>query len=152
MRHLALFPALAVLVLTSGCASIISGTQQNVSVDSNPQGADCALVRDGQTIGNIKTPGSTVIQRTKTDIDVKCTKEGYQATAALNKSGTEPWVFGNIVFGGLIGLAIDLAQGAQNKYDEKTFVNLPTATGAKEPAPATSMLPVRAPEPGEAGM
>ena len=60
-------------------------------------------------------PASAIVQRTSRDLVVSCIKPGYQAATATDPSGLEPWVFGNFLAGGVIGL-VDLSTGADNKY------------------------------------
>lgn len=104
--------------LVSGCSSIIEGTSQQILVNTNPAGADCALERNGEVIARVQqTPGGTTIKKTKYDITVRCNKLGYQEGTYLNHSGAAGATFGNIVAGGGIGWAIDSASGADNKYD-----------------------------------
>jgi len=40
-----------VLAAMAGCATIVKGTDQTVTVDTTPPGATCELKRDGQSIG-----------------------------------------------------------------------------------------------------
>ncbi len=113
---------LAALLLVSGCASIISGTTQEVAVNSSPDGATCDIMRDGVRVQRVVTPASAIVQRTNQSLLVSCTKPGYQAATATNPSGLEPWVFGNLLAGGVIGLVVDLSTGADNKYASPTAV------------------------------
>lgn len=107
-----------------GCSSIISGTQQTISFNSNPPGAVCALTRNGLPIGNVTTPGGIVVEKTKHNIQVTCAKEGYEDATAMLKSEVEGATFGNIILGGGIGWAIDSASGADNKYQEVVNVSM----------------------------
>ena len=102
----------------TACSSIVSGTSQTLTINTTPEGADCKLEREGIVIGRISpTPGSVLVQKTKHNIAVECSKKGYQTAKFINRSGTEGATFGNIVLGGGIGWAIDSASGADNKYD-----------------------------------
>lgn len=115
---------LSFLVLT-GCASIVEGTSQTLTINTSPTGADCQMVREGRVIGRINpTPGSVVVEKTKHDISVECTKAGYQKISFINESGSEGATWGNIVAGGGIGWAIDSASGADNKYQEIMNITL----------------------------
>ena len=117
--------AAALLLTVTGCASIIEGTSQTITLNTNPPGADCALMREGVVIGRVTpTPGSVVIQKTKHDIMIACTKAGYQEATYLNHSGAAGATFGNIVLGGGIGWAINSASGADNKYDSPVNITL----------------------------
>lgn len=140
----------------SGRASILSGTTETVAFDSNPQGATCPLVRQGTVIATVATPGSLEPERTKYNVDVTCHKDGYQDATGQLESGNEGTVAGNILLGGVVGWAVDSANGADNKYPTQLTVTLnplaaaestaetPPATAAPETAPAT---PAAAPGP-----
>jgi hypothetical protein len=119
------------LIGLSACSSIIEGTSQQISVVTNPAGASCRFDRNGETIGVVNpTPGGLVVKKTKHDIDVICTKDGYEEARFHNKSGIQEATFGNIVLGGGIGWAIDSASGADNKYEPAVNMTLnPTPGG-----------------------
>src|SRR5438046_270045 len=117
--------AIAMMATVAGCASVISGTSQTLTLDTVPSGADCSLSRKGLVIGRVNpTPGGVYVQRTHDDITVSCIKEGYRTGSFLNKSGLEAATFGNIILGGLIGVFVDAASGANNKYDAKMRIVL----------------------------
>ena len=124
-RLITLALAFCSIVPLTGCATILAGKTQTVSIDSNPSGARCELRREGRVIGSVeKTPGAVTITKTKHDIDVICTKEGFGESKAFAESGTEGATFGNIILGGLVGWGVDSAVGADNKYPEMVAVNL----------------------------
>lgn len=112
------------VLLLAACSTVTEGTSQTLSFDSMPQGADCKLTRLGAVIGQVRTPGAVVVQKTKHDIAVNCTKEGFAETSANVKSDYAAATFGNIILGGGIGWAIDASSGAHNKYDANTMVTL----------------------------
>jgi len=123
----------------SACSSVIEGTSQEILVNTNPPGADCEFVREGNIIARVvQTPGGVTIKKTKHDITLKCSKQGYQDATYLNHSGAAGATFGNIVLGGGIGWAIDSASGADNKYDG--VVNMTLVPGG--PATASADLSV----------
>ena len=98
--------ALAVFAF-SGCATIIHGTTQEVSFTSDPTSAD--VVIDGMKLG--ETPFTAELDRgDKHTVEIRL--DGYEPyTMVLNKK-VSGWVWGNLVFGGLIGLAVDAGTGA----------------------------------------
>jgi hypothetical protein len=120
----------------SGCASVIEGTSQLITVNTNPSGADCSLNRNPEgVIGRVSgTPSGVTIRKTKYDITIKCTKAGYQEATYLNHSGAAGATFGNIVLGGGIGWAVDSASGSDNKYDSPVNITLVPAS-----APSASL-------------
>lgn len=102
----------------AGCSSIIEGRSQELTINTNPSGATCTLVRNGMPIGTVSpTPSAILIEKTKYDIVVKCNKGGYQEATYFNKSDAAGATVGNIILGGGIGWAIDSATGSDNKYE-----------------------------------
>jgi len=122
--------ALAGAALTlSACATVFEGTSQEISVVTNPAGAMCVFERQGMEVGRIvNTPGTANIRKSKYDIIVKCTKDGYQEAAYLNHSGTTATIAANvaadlILTAGLSSI-VDSADGADNKYDSAVNISL----------------------------
>ena len=68
------FIAVLAAVSLSGCATIVQGTTQSVSVSSKPEnGAQCEL-KNSQGTWYVLTPGSVTVHKTKTDLNVFCKK------------------------------------------------------------------------------
>jgi hypothetical protein len=118
-RHLTL--ALACISLTlGGCASIVNGQNQPVSIETK-QGGDtvvgayCSLTNDKGT-WFITTPGSTTVHRSASDLAVKCEKSSLNPGLSTVKSFTKGMAFGNILFGGIIGAGVDISTGAAFDY------------------------------------
>lgn len=130
LGHLFRLVAAAILaVLATGCATITSGTSQTIAVTTEPAGADCQFTRDGKLVGRINpTPGVMPVSKASGNIGVSCTKEDYQPTVGSVSSEFQAMTFGNILLGGIIGVAVDAASGAMNKYPEQvTFVLIPAS-------------------------
>jgi hypothetical protein len=123
-----------VLPMLAGCASISHGTTQQIAVTTEPPGATCTLSRQGLSIATVaQTPGIALIQRDKRDILASCSKPGYQTAIRTLHSGVADSSFGNILVGGLIGVAIDSANGADNEYPASVVIPLtpdPSAAAA----------------------
>ena len=114
---------LGLAAAASGCASIVEGTDQSVTVQTTPSGASCELKRDGQVIGVVNpTPGTVTVDKSKDDIAVICKKDGYQDASGAFSSGFQGMTFGNILFGGLIGVAVDAGSGAMHEYPASVTV------------------------------
>jgi hypothetical protein len=104
--------------LLGGCATIVEGTDQTLSVSTTPAGATCELIRGGTTIGLVNpTPGSINVEKSQDDITVKCEKEEHQSAARSFASQLQGMTFGNILFGGIIGVAVDASSGAMHEYE-----------------------------------
>ncbi len=116
-------------LLTTGCATIIHGTQQNVGISSTPTGAFV-------TIDNLQS-GTTPIfakLRRKENHVVRISLPGYQPKDLTLTSGVSGWVWGNIAIGGLVGLAVDAITGGMYKLSPE---ELSAALGATSAATVT---------------
>lgn len=94
--------AIALTALLSGCASVTGTTNQSVSVQTREQGgkdtagAACELANSkGKWF--ITTPGSVTVTRSHDDMQVLCTKLGFEPGRASVVSGTKGPMFGNII-------------------------------------------------------
>ncbi|MGE5200889.1 MAG: hypothetical protein ACM3O6_02375, partial [Acidobacteriota bacterium] len=107
---------------------------QKLTINTDPPGADCTLTQTGMTIGHVNpTPGVVEVRRGGDTLQVSCVKEGYGDAASLNRPGLEAMTFGNILIGGVVGIVVDAASGANRKYD--SVMNIPLApTSANRPA------------------
>ena len=120
---------LAALGLWS-CSWIVQGTSQDIFVNTTPAGADCILEREGREIATLaNTPGTVSVEKTKHDLTITCTKDGYQTATYYNKSGWESGSgAGGIALDVLLTLglssAIDSATGADNKYKSPVNITL----------------------------
>lgn len=102
--------SLILLPTIFGCATIVSGGKQNISINSNPS---AAVAVDGISY---TTPVVVELKRGQTHA-LTFTKEGYNpVTINLNKS-FNPWFVGNIVFGGIPGIIVDFITGAVYKIE-----------------------------------
>lgn len=122
-----LLALVAITMLGSGCASIVTGHNQSVSVETRSKqgqavsGANCKLSNDKGT-WFATSPGSVSVRRSFDDLSVTCEKESQESGLASVKSSTKAMAFGNIIFGGLIGAGVDVASGAA--YDYPTLITI----------------------------
>jgi hypothetical protein len=132
--------ALAALVLSgvalSGCATIIEGTTQSISVTTPPaSGAQCTLTSSEGT-WFVTTPGSVTVHKTKNDIAATCKKDGYQDANATIPSHFNGATVGNVLAGGIIGIGVDAASGANYSYPETSEIPMIAVGAASAPMPA----------------
>lgn len=100
-----------VMLLSSGCATITRGTEQDLAVESDPVGATVTLSNGMKG----KTPISFKVKR-KDNLTVTVQKDGYktatvQVTSKTSDDGKAGMV-GNLLFGGIIGVGVDASNGA----------------------------------------
>ncbi len=113
--HIHKFAAVAAVLCASGlagCATIVQGTTESVSVATTPeQGAQCSL-KNSEGTWFVTTPGSTTVHKTKHDLVVSCKKDGFPGGETLARSRFGGTTAGNVIAGGIIGIGIDAASGA----------------------------------------
>lgn len=128
-------------LLAGGCATVTTGTTQAITVDSEPQQADCTLTRDGADLGSVKTPGPVTVKRHASTIQVTCRKDGHEEAKVIMASRYETASGGNVILGGVIGVIVDASTGASNRYDQYVMVRLPAMSPADQAAAAARPKP-----------
>ncbi|TVR83306.1 MAG: PEGA domain-containing protein [Chitinophagaceae bacterium] len=86
------------------------GSTQEVGFSSSPTNASVTI--NGQNLGS--TPMIADLKR-KDNHMVRFELDGYQPYETNLTRSTSGWVWGNIVFGGLIGLVVDASAGGMYK-------------------------------------
>jgi hypothetical protein len=110
-RSIAVTLALAVSgILSAGCATIVKGSTQTITVSSNVDGADVFL--DGLKVGT--TPFAGPVPKNKGALMVQ--KPGYRAANLSLSKSLEPMFWGNIITGGTLGSITDFASGSAYQY------------------------------------
>jgi len=110
------------VVSLSACSTIIKGDTQMVSVETpNCSKAKCILENDEGYYNIAETPGSIMVERSNSRLMIDCRQkdnENVRQTAYV-ESGIEGMFFGNIIYGGPIGVGIDAASGSAYDYPKK---------------------------------
>ena len=116
----------------SGCASIVSESNYPVRIDSYPQGATFAVRNENFDIVCTGTTPKTVFLESdsgffkKAKYNIFFSLDGRENTNVDFNASIDPWYFGNILFGGLVGmLIVDPATGAMWELEKSVTVNLP---------------------------
>jgi hypothetical protein len=129
---------IAVAILLSSCATIVSKSSSMVGVDTTPQGATVQIFnRKGEIVYNGHTPATLSLKHAsgffkKASYQVKLSMDGYEPKTVVINAHVNGWYWGNLVFGGVIGfLIIDPATGAMYKLnndyvDEKMTLKVVT--------------------------
>lgn len=129
----ALLLAGAAALIFHGCATITEGSSQTILIETDPVGAMCELTRDGQVITRLHdTPATISVHKESGDLQLSCSKTGYLDSTLSTASDFQDMVLGNILIGGLIGVAIDMGSGATSKYPNSISITLVPETFESE--------------------
>ncbi|MCB9832520.1 MAG: PEGA domain-containing protein [Planctomycetes bacterium] len=108
MRHILVLLA---SIVFGGCASIVNGTTKEVSIETEPP--DALVEVEGQ---RKTTPCSFELRRDE-DHGLRISKPGYKTYYVHLRSVEGGAIFGNLLFGGLIGVAVDAGSGASKTLE-----------------------------------
>ena len=136
-----LYKALAIsclVIFSCSCASIVSKSNWPVSIQSEPTGAAVSITnKKGVEVFTGKTPTAVKLKSgagffAKESYVVTISKDGFEPTKVNLECKLNGWYFGNILFGGVIGLLIvDPATGAMYKLSSAdVFETLTKTTNA----------------------
>lgn len=131
MKKLVLLIMVLGLLLVSGCASIISSNQKLITFRSEPSPAKLTVWDDrGLIVFKGETPTQLTLETGEAyfhghDYIVLFSKEGFENRTINLSSSVNGWYFGNIIFGGLIGMVIiDPLTGAMwTIYDKDLYID-----------------------------
>lgn len=128
--------------LVTGCATLTTGPgpEIKVRIASIPSGANVLV--DGQDRG--MTPLVVALSR-KDYHHIVISKAGYEDHVQDLRPGPNPWFFGNILIGGVIGMAVDMGTGAV------VWLNPPELAARMKATPVAAIVPPVKPSPPLAG-
>ncbi len=123
-----------ILLVVTGCASIMSGGDQDMVISSSPDGAEVRIFDSARMeIWSSKTPASVTLDRgdgyfSGARYTIEVTKPGYEKKVISVKSKLNGgwYLAGNLLLGGWVGwLIVDPLTGAMWKLSPKDVsVNL----------------------------
>ena len=142
---------LALVALLPGCATALKGTHDTVALDTVPAGANCTVDRNGDRNGDrvgevAATPGTVRVSKSRHDLHVTSAREGYQTAQTVANPRFNGATFLNILVGGVPGMVVDAASGANMTYPPEIRLGLapnptPPAPVAEAPAPGPVLRP-----------
>lgn len=120
------------IMLLSGCSTIIEGSTQTVNFSTGmDKQIHAVITSSGGTIPVI-LPQALAVNKSSNDLVINI-KDGncVLPSTTIVKSHLNPWFWGNIIFGGLIGSTTDSASGAAWEYDNNILVNVALKDGCQ---------------------
>jgi hypothetical protein len=111
-----IFIIILITIFGVSCASLISGTSQDIYINSNPEGA--TIFDGGLKVG--RTPATITIKKSGLgDKEITLTLEGYERRTFVLRKSFDAVAILNLA--GVIGWAVDFATGAIMKYDRTNY-------------------------------
>jgi hypothetical protein len=114
------------LTVASGCATVTSGPNAEVMINSYPQAAHVNVRNEkGDVVARGTTPAKVQLKRGNgmfhkaPRYTATIQKPGFEPSQVEIKPKVNPWILGNVALGGVIGLAADSASGAMWRYSPK---------------------------------
>ncbi len=142
MKAFVITCASAALLLQS-CGSIVNGSSQKVAITSSP--SDAQIYINDKPMG--RTPACVKLKR-KDNHFVRLELPGYEPYECMLKRELSGWAFGNVVFGGLVGIAVDAMTGGMYKLsDDTVHGRIGQVATAKVTIPEGTIYVVNQPDP-----
>lgn len=114
---------------TSGCATVLNGTNVDYTTETRPEGATASFTGGQECV----TPCKLEMKR-KNDQRVDLYYEGYKPTYVLIQSKLGGSTFGNVLLGGGIGAVVDGSNGASNRLFPRPLIVRLAEEGTDEEA------------------
>jgi hypothetical protein len=116
MRPLILATVIVSACVLPGCATLVNGSRQKVTINSTPGGA--IVEYSGSEVG--KTPCTIDVSRkSQTTVIVKLS--GFESRILNLDGALSGWFWGNIISCGLYGSTTDAVSGSMYKYQPDTL-------------------------------
>ena len=141
---------LLAVLLFPGCASIVSKSTYSLSVACNPVDTRLSITdKKGTEIYQGNTPASVKLKAgskffSRAEYQVKLSSPGYDDKVIPVQFKVDGWYWGNILFGGLIGmLIVDPATGAMYKIDTENISETLVKSGTASVDPELKIIDIR---------
>ena len=135
------------VVCLTGCASIVGKDVFPLTINSNPDGANIVIVDEkGKKMFTGTTPSTVTLAAGESYFHAKTytitfSKQSYAEQYATVKATLSGWYFGNILFGGLIGiLIVDPISGKMWKLQPDVNANLTQKLTMNQEQPALKIM------------
>ena len=116
----------AVSLLTAGCASVVDGATQTITVATAPVSGAACTVSNARGSWSVVSPGSAVIKKSESVLAIVCKLDGYDDGKfyAAGKMSTASLVGTMLPYVGVISSAVDASTGAVLTYPDSYLVQL----------------------------
>lgn len=123
MKKLAYAFLLMGIIELSGCATIMSDNKSAVQINTNPAETICEVKGENFT-QTLNIPANVTIPAKASPVTITCSKEDYFPVSKTIEASMNGMIFGNIIFGGIPGIIIDLATKSGFDYQDNVALHL----------------------------
>jgi hypothetical protein len=115
---LTILAVLGLPLFAGGCATIVGGgTNQAVTLQSTPAAANFTIQSSsGLQMAQGTTPSTVSLPR-KNEYQIVVELAGYQPQSTVLTKGINGWIWGNLLFGWIIGFGVDFLTGSAYKLE-----------------------------------
>jgi hypothetical protein len=115
---LTILAVLGLPLFAGGCATIVGGgTNQPVTVQSTPAAANFTITSSsGLQMSQGSTPSTVSLPR-RNEYQIVVELAGYQPQSTVLTKGINGWIWGNLLFGWIIGFGVDFLTGSAYKLE-----------------------------------
>jgi hypothetical protein len=118
--------------MLSSCATIVSGGDPSITIKGDID-EPVNIKTEKQTYTGVVLPAVVKVSRRKINGQhIQITSQNHTFDDIVLKRKINGWAFGNILIGGLIGLAIDCATNCASAPAEKEYMLVPQSKENKE--------------------
>ena len=127
MKRLSTIGLIWAAALSTGCATVMDGSTDSVSVNANGCDSDrsaihCELENNDGVVHSM-APGTAVISKSSSALAIRCESNDGATGNTMVESTYNAKNIGNVLIGGGVGIIVDAVSGAMWKYPKA--VNVP---------------------------
>ena len=109
--------------LLAGCASFLDGGPDTINLMTSDGSKVQAQIYSKAGVQQLTLPTLVTVPKSCSDITVNIIEDkNVNQSNAIVSSGLNPWTLGNLVFGWLLGFAVDGVTGNICTYDSSVVV------------------------------
>ena len=111
------------MALLAGCASVLDGGPDTINLMTSDGSKVQAQIYSKAGVQQLTLPTLVTVPKSCSDIAVNIIEDkNVNQSNAIVSSGLNPWTLGNLVFGWLLGFAVDGVTGNICTYDSSVIV------------------------------
>ena len=117
------------LFLACGCASITKGTTQSVQVEIGNCGEPTECIASNKKgTWEFTAPGSVTVKKSDDPLHIRC-EDGDNVVTRSVSPNRDAMIWGNAIFGGVIGAGVDASTDAHWELPETVTLHRQTCRG-----------------------